>query len=175
MDAFLRVVRGLSLLCGILAAGMIAVSIFVVCHMVVMRYVLNASTIWQTEFVVYMMLAATMIGMPYVQMLRGHVNVDLLPIYLRGVPRQVLYLVAQGASLVICAIIAWHSSHLWWDAWSGDWHSDTVWGVPLWLPYAVLPLGFGLMCLQFVADLLMVLTGREKPFGINEADEIRKV
>ena len=104
MDAFLRVVRGLSLCCGILAAGMIAVSIFVVCHMVVMRYVLNASTIWQTEFVVYMMLAATMIGMPYVQMLRGHVNVDLLPIYLRGVPRQVLYLVAQGASLVICAI-----------------------------------------------------------------------
>ena len=82
------VVRGLSLLCGILAAGMIAVSIFVVCHMVIMRYVLNASTIWQTEFVVYMMLAATMIGMPYVQMLRGHVNVDLLPIYLRGVPRR---------------------------------------------------------------------------------------
>ncbi len=174
MDSFLRTVRGISLVCGVLSAAMIGLSIFVVCHMVFMRYVLNASTIWQTEFVVYMMLAATLIGMPYVQMLRGHVNVDLLPIYLRGRSRLVLALLAEGAALIVCGLIAWQAAHLWWESWSGNWHSDTVWGVPLWLPYAVMPIGFALMCLQFLADLAAMLSGRSKPFGIEDAAEIQE-
>ena len=50
--------------------------------MVVMRYFLNASTVWQTEFVIYSLVASTFIGSPYVLLIKGHVNVDLLPIYL---------------------------------------------------------------------------------------------
>ncbi len=47
--------------------------------MIFVRAVLNRSTIWQTEAVIYLMIAATLIGLPYVQKLRGHVGVDLVP------------------------------------------------------------------------------------------------
>jgi TRAP-type C4-dicarboxylate transport system permease small subunit len=47
----------------------------VTCQQVFMRYVLNASTVWQTEFVTYSIVAATFLGSPYVLMRRGHVNV----------------------------------------------------------------------------------------------------
>jgi len=38
--------------------------------------------VWQTEAVVYLAIGATLIGLPYVQQLRGHVNVDLVPLAL---------------------------------------------------------------------------------------------
>ncbi len=168
MAVFLRLVSQISLLCGLLAAGMIAVSILVVCQMVYLRYVENASTIWQTEFVTYCMLAATLLGMPYVQKLRGHVNVDLLPIYLRGRARYALAVGTLALSLAVCLLLTWYGAHMWYEAWEGDWVSDTVWGVPLDIPYAALPVGFGLMALQYVADLLALFSGRAKPFDLPE-------
>ena len=58
---------------------LLAAAVLVVCEMIFMRYVLRASTIWQTEFVVYSLMAATFLGSPYVLLYRGHVGVDLLP------------------------------------------------------------------------------------------------
>ena len=82
MESFIRGVRLLSRLCGYVAAGLIAASVVVVCQMVLVRYVFNENTIWQTDFVTYSLVAATFIGSPYVLMTRGHVNVDVLPLYL---------------------------------------------------------------------------------------------
>ena len=48
------------------------------------RFVLNLSTAWQTETVIYMMVGATLIGLSYIQLLRGHVNVDLLPTFINS-------------------------------------------------------------------------------------------
>jgi hypothetical protein len=69
----------LSLVCGWLAAAMIVVSVAITCQMIFVRFVLNLSTVWQTEAVTYPDDRATLVGLPYVQRLRGHVNVDLLP------------------------------------------------------------------------------------------------
>ena len=74
--------RRISQLCGFIAAALIAVGVLVVCQMVFVRYVLNENTIWQTDFVTYCLVAATFIGSPYVLLTRGHVNVDVLPLYL---------------------------------------------------------------------------------------------
>ncbi|MEM0943843.1 MAG: TRAP transporter small permease subunit, partial [Pseudomonadota bacterium] len=76
---FHRIVAALSTLCGIVAALLIVGAVAITCQMIWLRFVMNESTIWQTEAVTYMMIAATMLGLPYVQLLRGHVNVDLLP------------------------------------------------------------------------------------------------
>ncbi|WP_421709960.1 TRAP transporter small permease [Algihabitans sp.] len=166
MVIFFRLVSRISLISGVLAAAMIAISILVVCQMVYLRYVENASTVWQTEFVTYCMLAATLIGMPYVQKLRGHVNVDLLPIYLRGRARFALAIGTYLLSLAVCLLLTFYGFEMWHEAWAGDWTSDTVWAVPLDVPYAALPLGFGLMSLQYIADLLALLTGHAKPFDL---------
>ncbi len=46
MDRFVRWVRWISQLCGYIAAGLIALGVLVVCHMVFVRYVLGHNTIW---------------------------------------------------------------------------------------------------------------------------------
>ena len=65
MNAFIRFVAMLSRLCGLAAGIMLVISVLVVCQMVVLRYVLVESSIWQTEFVTYLLLSATFIGAPY--------------------------------------------------------------------------------------------------------------
>ena len=65
MDQFIRGVTLISQICGVFAAGLIAASVVVVCEMVFIRYVLNETTIWQTDFVTFSIVAATFIGSPY--------------------------------------------------------------------------------------------------------------
>jgi len=144
-----------------LAAAMIAASVLIVCQMVLARYVLGRPTAWQTELVTYLLVGATLIGSPYVLKIRGHVSVDLLPHYLseRGKKRQ--QLVSAAAGMAFCGVLLWSGCVLWYDAWADNWLSETVWAVPLWIPYAALPIGFGLMLLQYVADVSVKLAGHE--------------
>lgn len=167
MRAFYKLVANLSRLCGIAAALMLLLAVLVVCHMVWVRYVLEGSSIWQTEFVTYLLIAVTFIGSPYVLLTRGHVNVDLLPLYVGPRTRFALALIASGISLAFCLIVTWYGFEFWWEAWDNRWLSETVWAVRLWIPYASLPIGFAVLSLQYVADILALLTGDEPPFGID--------
>ena len=112
LDRFVAGVRLVSRLCGYVAAGLIALGVVVVCHMVFVRYVLNQHTIWQTDFVTYSLIAATFVGSPYVLMTRGHVNVDVLPLYAGPRWRWWLALFAAAVTLafsVTLAVLTFHS------------------------------------------------------------------
>ena len=95
MDRFIRAVRLLSQACGIFAAALTAAAVVIVCQMVFVRYVLNETTIWQTDFVTFSLVAATFIGAPYVLLTKGHVNVDVVPIYVRQRTRWWLALIVD--------------------------------------------------------------------------------
>ena len=166
MELFITSVRRLSQLCGIVSALTLAAGVLVVCQMVAMRYLLDQSTVWQTEFTVYSIVGATLIGSPYVLLRRGHVNVDLLPLYLPHRARLALAFLASFLALAFCAVLSYSGAELWLDAWRGNWKTSSVWALPLWIAYAPIPLGIGLLCLQYVADILCLATGRAMPFGL---------
>jgi TRAP-type C4-dicarboxylate transport system permease small subunit len=166
MDRYIRLVTRISQLFGIVAASLIALAVLVVCHMVFVRYVLNYNTIWQTDFTIYSLVAATFIGSPYVLLTRGHVNVDVLPHYLGYRARYWLALVSATMSFAFCLVMAVLTFQFWYQAWSEGWVSDTIWRARLWIPYASMPIGLGVLCLQYVADLINLVSGREPPFGI---------
>ena len=172
MNGFVTAVRRVSQLCGFVAAGLIALGVLVVCHMVFVRYVLNQNTIWQTDFTTYCLIAATFVGSPYVLMTRGHVNVDVLPLYLTGRTRFWLALASALVSLAFCAAIAVLTFLFWKQAWDNRWVSDTMWRARLWIPYSSMPIGLGILCLQYVADIWNLVTGREPPFGISAERKI---
>ena len=167
----LKTIGLLSGLCGIAAAAMIFASVLITCQMIWMRFVMNASTIWQTELVVYLMIAATMIGLPYVQRLRGHVNVDLVPMLLPPTLRRALTMVTLVLTMAVVAVVAFHGFELFSLAFERNWKSDTVWGVSLWMPYLAIPLGFGLFLLQLAADLYGAATGNDDALKHGDFEE----
>lgn len=165
LERFVQAARLLSRLSGFVAAALIGVSALVVCEMVFVRYVLNHNTIWQTDFVTYGLVAATFLGSPYVLTLRGHVNVDVLPHYLHARGRYRLAVFSTLLALAFCVVMTVLGAQYWHEAWANNWRSDTVWRARLWIPYASMPVGLGVLTLQYVAELLNLLTGREPPFG----------
>ncbi|MDJ0946321.1 MAG: TRAP transporter small permease [Kiloniellales bacterium] len=169
MDLFVQGVRRLSTLCGIVAVGLLLAAVLVVCQLVFVRYVLGTSAIWQHEFVTYSLVAATFLGSPYVLLTRGHVNVDLLPHYLGPRGRLGMALLASLLSLAFCGIIGWTSISWWHEAYVNGWRGETVWAPRLWIPWAAMPLGIGLLSLQYLADIAALLTGRALPFAAEES------
>jgi TRAP-type C4-dicarboxylate transport system permease small subunit len=164
-DRFIGVVARLSQAGGVIAAGLLLAAVLVICQMVLVRYVLKGSGIWQHEFVTFSLIGATFVGAPYVLLTRGHVYVDLVAHYLGARGRFVLALLAGLVSLTFCALLAGYGFAFWYQAWSNDWHAETVWRPPLWVPYFAVPLGMGLLALQSLAGILALLTGREAPFA----------
>ncbi|MDB2407896.1 TRAP transporter small permease [Jannaschia sp.] len=162
----LRGIGWLSTLAGWTSAAMIVSAVAITCQMIFVRFVLNGSTVWQTEAVIYLMIAATLVGLPYVQQLRGHVNVDLIPLALKGGARRAMFLLTSLLSIGIVAIMLWYGFEFWHFAWERGWKSDTVWGVRLWIPYLSIPVGFALLLLQLIADLVAVALRYDTPFGL---------
>lgn len=166
LSSFINIVGRISTICGVIAAIMIVVSVAITCQMIFVRYVLNWSTIWQTEFITYLMVASTLLGLPYVQKLRGHVNVDLLPLLLSHSARRVLFFVVALTAIAVIGLMLFYGTEMWWEAMTKGWTSDTVWGVRLAFPYFAVPVGLGLFLLQMIADMAAVATRQENPFGL---------
>jgi TRAP-type C4-dicarboxylate transport system permease small subunit len=168
MDAYIKGVAFLSRVAGVAAALLIGAAVFVICDMVVERYILNLTTIWQIDVVTYSIVAATFVGSAYVLMTRGHVNVEVLPLHLGPRARYWLALGSILLAMSFCVVLFILCTLYWYESWSKGWHSDTVWRARLWVPYLAMPVGLGLLVLQYVAELICLVTGRVPPFGITE-------
>lgn len=178
MTLFVTWIWRLSRLMGVISAALLLAAVAAVCHLVFVRYVLNESAIWQHEFVTFSVIGATLLGSPYVLLKRGHVNVDLLPHYLGRRGKLALALFASLASFLFCAVVTYYGYTFWHESWVNDWRAETVWAPPLWIPYAAIPLGFGLTALQYLADILALLTGQDLPFasaGMEAEDALAEV
>jgi TRAP-type C4-dicarboxylate transport system permease small subunit len=156
MIKFINFVQFLSRISGIISTILIASAVLVTTQMVVVRYLLHMSTVWQTEYVIFSLAAATFIGAPYVLMKKGHVNVDLIPYYLNQRGKSILTIVSAILSLIFLFILFYSSVELLIHSWVKNLKTPTIWNFPLWKVYIFLPLGMGLLILQYLADVLKI-------------------
>lgn len=172
VPSWVAAVRALSRAFGVAAAGLIVLSIGVVCQMVFVRAVLGQSSIWQTEFVTFSLIAATFLGAPYILLTRGHVAVDVVPLMLVGAARRAAYLVGSALALAFCAVFLYGALPWWLETWETGQTTSSIWRARLWIPYLSVPVGLALLCLQFIAEMYMVATQRELPFGLGAEDRL---
>ena len=175
IDVYVAIVAFLSRVAGVFAACLIGLAVLVVCDMVIERFVFNLTTVWQIDTVTYCIVAATFVGSAYVLMLRGHVNVDVLPLHLGPRMRYWLALFTAVIALGFCIVLFVLCTQFWYQAYAGSWRSNTVWRARLWIPYLAMPVGLGLLVMQYVAEILCLATGRSQPFGIRngaDADDV---
>jgi TRAP-type C4-dicarboxylate transport system permease small subunit len=98
-------------------------------------------------------------------LVRGHVNVDLLALYLGPAAVRRLGLVASALGLLFCAVLFTTSLAWWWEAWSFGFRTSSMWRARLWIPYLAVPVGSLLLTLQYVVEVWAISTGRLPPFG----------
>lgn len=154
LGGYIRLMDAVSSGVAVAAAAALAAGVLAVCHMVFMRYALGQSTVWQTEFAVFSVTAAMLLGAPYVLMTGGHVAVTVLPDALGGRLRKAMLLVASLIGLSFCLALTYGAWLYVLEAWHGGWTTGTVWNPPLWPALLPMAVGASLLSLQYVAEIL---------------------
>ncbi len=151
---FIDLIQRLSRACGVLSALLLTCSMVIVCQMIFMRYVLRAATIWQTEAVVFSATAAIFLGAPYVLLTKGHVGVDFVQMVVTSRTRLQLQRFGAVMGLIFCLVMAVATGMHLYEALEGGWTTPSVAAVPLWMPLTPMVVGFVLLSLQYVAEIL---------------------
>ncbi|WP_416137958.1 TRAP transporter small permease subunit [Halomonas sp. HK25] len=154
IGGYIRLMDVLSRASAYLAAVMFIAGVMVICQMVFIRYLLGMSTSWQTEFTVFSVTGAMLMGSPYVLMTGGHVAITILPDALGGLARKAMLLLASLVGLAFCAALAFASWVYVVEAYEFNWRTGTVWNPLLWPALMPMAVGTTLLTLQYVAEIL---------------------
>jgi len=157
---------------GVFSAGLILLSVGIICQMVFVRAVLGQSSIWQTEFVTFALIAATFLGAPYILLTRGHVNVDVVPLMVGHRTRRRMHFVGSTLALAFCLLFLWGALPWWYETWTTGQTTSTIWRARLWIAYLSVPVGLALLSLQYIAEIIAVATDTDMPFGLAPEDTI---
>lgn len=158
IQSYIRIVSNVSRAMAALATGLLIVAMLVVCQMILVRYVLRQATAWQTDVVVFTATASIFLGAPYVLLKRGHIGVDVIEHLVGEAMRRRLRLAGSWLGLAFCAVMlvaSWINLH---EAWVNNWTAPTISAPPLWIPFSAVPVGFALLCLQYIAEILRLHT-----------------
>ncbi len=141
-------------LMGVLAAMALAL----ICFEVATRYF--APTYlpdWGSEFVIYFVVWAIFIAGSSLVEEGRHVRADIIIRLLSPVWQRVLELVSCAAGLLFCAVVAWYGLEVVTFAYDLEEVSESSMQFPLYLYYAGMPLGFGMMVIRYIIRIYRYL------------------
>jgi TRAP-type C4-dicarboxylate transport system permease small subunit len=142
----------LSVACAAVAAVMLAIAAVVITWSVIYR-AMGASTYWEIEFSVYMMVASLFLASPYTLHTNGHVSVDLLTHMLPPSLSRRIALAMTVIGLLVCVYLAIAGGILTFESYLKDEHTESTWGPAKWPLFLAMPVGLGLTALQYIAEL----------------------
>jgi TRAP-type C4-dicarboxylate transport system permease small subunit len=139
----------------VLACSMAALvaAALVLTSSVVSRYLFKASTDWQDETAVFLLVGVTFLCAPYVQQQRGHIGIEAIAALLPESVNRVRRLLVDVVSLLFCGFFSWKSWTLLHEAWVDGQTTSSSWAPPLWIPYSLMALGMTLLTLQIALQL----------------------
>jgi TRAP-type C4-dicarboxylate transport system permease small subunit len=155
----------LSDVCGKLAAGMFFVIGGMITYEVIARYVFIAPTIWAEELSRFIQIWATYLGAAYVLRHRHLIAIDLLTGRLGPKAR----LFAEGLGLffiaVFCGMAIVYGTAIVAESVRMGRATATMLSVPNWMTESAIPLGFGILLLQCLAEMARLVVGRRPRQG----------
>ncbi len=135
----------------------------VLTYSVASRYFLHFSTDWQDELSVFLIVGAVFMSAASIQARRGHVAIEAIVGLLPAGVNRIRLIVVDLASFAFCSFFAWKSWLLLDEAWTENFHSESTWGPPLWIPYSLMTVGMTLLGLQILLQIFTELTPRRPP------------
>lgn len=163
-----RAVRGLNHAIMLLGGVALVCACLVLSYSVVVRYVLHQPTDWQDEMAVFLIVGATFFSAAAVQSKRGHVAIEALTGLLSPGVNRARLLMADAISFVFVTFFAWKSWSLFHEAWVDGQVSQSSWGPPLWIPYALMAAGMSLLGLQLLLQIAEAVLHGPKAAGFDK-------
>lgn len=150
LAAFNRLIMFASAL-ALLAASCVLV------ESVMVRYLFKATTDWQDEMTVFLLVGATFLSSAHVQSVRGHIGIEALSGLLPWRVDHVRRLLIDAVSALFCGFFAWKSWTLMYEAWVDGSTTASTWAPPLAIPYGLMALGMTLLTVQILLQFALAL------------------
>jgi TRAP-type C4-dicarboxylate transport system permease small subunit len=147
---------------GVSSVALVLASL-VLTYSVASRYFLHLSTDWQDELSVFLIVGAVFMSSAAIQERRGHVAIEAITGLLPARVNRMRQILVDAACLAFCAFFAWKSWLLLDEAWTENYHSESTWGPPLWIPYSLMTVGMTLLSLQLLMQTVVALAPRKSP------------
>lgn len=125
----------------------------VLTYSVISRYLFKASTDWQDETAVFLLVGVTFLCAPWVQHQRGHIGIEALAAVLPPAVNRWRMRIVDVVSALFCGFFAWKSWKLLHEAWVDGQTTSSSWAPPLWIPYGLMALGMTLLTLQIALQV----------------------
>jgi TRAP-type C4-dicarboxylate transport system permease small subunit len=143
-----------------LSSVALVIASLVLTYSVASRYFLHLSTDWQDELSVFLIVGAVFMSAAAIQARRGHIGIEAIVSLLSPRVNHWRQLAVDIASFLFCAFFSWKSWLLLDEAWTENFHSESTWGPPLWIPYSLMTVGMTLLSLQLLLQIITGLTRR---------------
>jgi len=158
MQRFVGAMDGVSELAGRVAAWMFfAVGLFVFFE-VFMRYVLIMPTIWVDEVSRIFQVWAAFLAISYVLKHKNHIIIDVMFRDPTTLIRRVIDTFALGVVIFFCVVTVKFGLEIWWKSTAAGHTTDSYLAVPKVFIQSATWVGFGLMALQSVAEIIKIWT-----------------
>lgn len=154
-----RLFSRLNLICAILGAALLFFIATIICFEVTARALGGASRLWVIEVSEYALLFITFLGAPYLLEKNAHVLIDLVYNKFSGKIRMFVQILNSGIGFVCCAILTVVGVLVVIEQFSLGVREVTVMRPTSWWITASLPLGAGLMSVQFLDQVLRTFRG----------------
>ncbi|WP_420393223.1 TRAP transporter small permease [Acuticoccus sp.] len=145
VEAFGRVLQ----VVGLAALAFMALTI---CYDATVRYFFAAPTSWSLEINSYLVVYLAVMTAADVHRRGEHIAISLWPDRASPTMRRLLGAITCVVGIALCAILTWRGALMTYDAWSYGERVSSAFGTPTWIPYAMLPIGFGTLGLQFAIN-----------------------
>jgi len=66
-------------------------------------------------------------------------------------------IVAALLGLAFCGVLAFSGARYFYEAWAEGWVTESVWAPPLWIVLLPLPLGIGVLVLQYIVEIASLI------------------
>ena len=139
---------------SILAGVMLFFMMLSVCYDVIARYAFNAPTVWADEISSIFLLFLPFFAGAWILKKDGHVKMDLVLNYMSPRKRLLLSIISFIVISLVCAAFVVYGFKVTWNMFEIGYKTDTNLRLFKWPIISVIPLGFLLILLQAVRNIL---------------------
>lgn len=161
IDSLRQVFSRINFFCACLGAGLLFFIAAIICFEVIARALGGASRLWVIEVSEYSLLFITFLGSPYLLEKNMHVVIDLLTNSVRHKTKLWLQGLNAGIGFFVCAVLTVVGIMVVVGQYQDGVREITVMRPLSWWITASLPLGTGLMSIQFLDQIIRSVQGKE--------------
>ena len=130
---------------------------------VVTRKVFNSPTIWVDETSRFFQVWAVYLATAHILKNRDLIVVEILPVHGHPLRRKLLDSITLAIIGVFALVAAWYGSGIVMESIRMGRHTSTMLGVPKWMTESSIPIGFGLLLAQVLAEFVKLWRGDAIP------------